>query len=55
LNVKPTVGFTLPWAGLSPALSIKTKMGPDGLLEGARARGSKVSHRGTHLRHLQND
>jgi hypothetical protein len=28
LNVKPTVGFTLPWAGVTPAPDIKKAQPP---------------------------
>jgi hypothetical protein len=35
IEMKPTVGFKLPWAGLSPAPSEK-KMRPNGLLEMVR-------------------
>jgi hypothetical protein len=34
LNVKPTVGFTLPWAGASPCTQVRNKRcGAPGLLE----------------------
>jgi hypothetical protein len=31
--VKPTVGFTLPWAGVTPAPGIKKRCGTSSLLE----------------------
>jgi hypothetical protein len=33
LNVKPTVGFTLPWAGVTPAPNVKRRCGTSSLLE----------------------
>ncbi len=38
-NVKPTVGFTLPWAGVTPAPSVKRKVARGALLCGGRETG----------------
>src|ERR1035437_4453624 len=43
LNASPTVGFALPWAGVTPAPNVKKGCGTSSLLERVECRGVRVA------------